>query len=430
MSRILREIKRWLGKLAGGVISPVSLTISLAHLITHTRMLRKAQVVVIMPEGGFGHTIIGPDVTRRMFPGCRCVFIVLSEYKRHNRNVAALWPDIDVIFLPITFGMDVAGVSFPLPGMSVPLKRVFSRGILRFARMAARFPVLLQLHDLYGSIPLPETFKPYSPNLQATYVWPTGYFKLQREVTAPPVRLPPERRDGIRRELDRVAPAGAGHPPRRRCCLYLRQKGRGSSDITNSRRDGSPLEQYVPAIELLNRSHYQVLLTGDAEIDPSLYLRFPGMLVDSRSIGIDKQEFDLYAATESDIFIGESGGGIHLPGINGIPRLLMNAFPYFFGLPHSWVYYKTVRDEKGKWVHYTKLFLEHAYDYELKGMTIHPNTAEEIFKAVSCFITDISRAGQADPNAHVMSTLPDHTWIKQAGARLSPAWLKLYERSA
>ena len=93
-------------------VLPVVMGIALVRLIWHTGLLRRDDVIVVMPEGGFGHTITGPDVSRRLFAGRRCVFIALSEYGRHNWKVATIWPDIDVVFLPLNLGVRVGPPSF------------------------------------------------------------------------------------------------------------------------------------------------------------------------------------------------------------------------------------------------------------------------------------------------------------------------------
>ncbi len=431
--RVPRVIERQFMLIASYAFIPVSLTISVARLMMHYNILGKAQVVVLMSEGGFGHTIIGPDVARRLFKGRDCVFVALLEHGRHNRKVATIWPDIHVIFLPLNLRIDVSGNNLGLPCPNW-FKRLVPQGVLTLIRLVGGLDILfLSLYDLYESIPGYDVFR--TQYLAINLRWPNssachfpGYFRLQEEVMAAPLRLPGKSRDEIRNRLSRVTARNQSNKGIRLCCLYLRQKGLDSSDITNSRRTGSPLENYLPAVKLLIHSRFQVLLTGDVGLSKKIYQEFGGLLVDGENLGVDKEAFSLFAATEAEIFIGEAGGGCWLPGLNGIPRLILNAFPYFIAMPNSWMYYKTVRDQTGKLVHYSKLFSDHAYDYELAGMSVRSNSAEEILGAVSSFIGDISGGGTEDPNTNIIEKLPDHLWIKHAkNARLSPAWLRLYD---
>jgi putative glycosyltransferase (TIGR04372 family) len=431
MQKSLRGIRQALIRISSRTTIPLSLTVSLIRLMFYYRVLRKAQVVVIMSEGGFGHTITGPDIARRLFPDRRCVFIGLSEYKRHNWKAASIWPDIRVVFLPLNVGVDIGGRSIALPMNELEwLKEFLTNIIRRFISLVAGQNVLfMSLDQLYRSIPVPDEMRILSDRrTHSSWSWPIHYFRLQRDVPASPVRVPRKWYAQIRNRLNKAISSFDSAKQVRLCCLYLRQKGDNSADITDYMRVGSNLEAYLPAVKLLNRAGFQVLLTGDVLLNRKLYQECHGLLVDAKNLGVKNDLFNLFAATEAEIFIGETGGGAWLPGLNGIPRLLLNGFPYGYGLPNSWVYYKTVRDPSGRLVHYSKLFSDHPFDYELEGMTIHNNSSEEICEAVSSFIEDVSKGKEGDLNARIIEQLPDHLWIKHAkSARLSPAWLKLYE---
>ena len=428
-ARIIRAIKRMvLYGLSWGIL-PLIVFVMFVSLMARYRAFRKAQVVVIMPEGGFGHTVQGPDVARRLFSGRRCVFVVLSDYGRHNWKVATIWPDIRLIFLPLTLGITVGTLSIAV-GHASWLKKYGPVIVQGFARMVSGSHALFvdSLVDLYARIPIAHDLKTAIQAVPDYSRHHIAVFDLMMKVAARPVHIPLKWREGIQGKLDLVA-ANCGRPFLKNiCCLYLRQKGRGG-DASTSSRNGSLLEAYVPAVRLLNRAGFQVLLIGDVPLSSLLYNEFGGLLIDAKNSHIDKEIFDLYAATEADIFIGEHGGGLILPGLNSIPRLIVNAFPYYIALPNSWVYFKKVRDQAGRLVHFRRVFAEYAYNFDISGMTVHNNTAEEIYEAVSCFIEDSSHREALDPNAHVVAQLPDHAWIKYiVNARLSPAFLKSFDR--
>ncbi len=150
------------------------------------------------------------------------------------------------------------------------------------------------------------------------------------------------------------------------------------------------------------------------------------MVLSSEFVGVKNDLWNLYAASEADIFVGETGGGTWLPGANGIPRLVLNAYPYFHGYPNSWMFYKMVRDQGGHLVHYRELFQKYAYSYEVpEGMTVHANTDEEITQAVAQFLTDI-QAPFETPTSEYGDFIPEHTWFRQAKAKLSPAFVRKF----
>jgi putative glycosyltransferase (TIGR04372 family) len=375
-----------------------------------------------MSEGSFGHTITAPDVARRLFQGKRCALIAFSEYHAHNWQVRHIWPDIFLFFVPISWGITLAGRSYRL-GFSHSLKT----WLLRFVEKAVQFmnpgfPQVITMKDLYSRVRLLKPLK--CPPDNFSYAWPIGYFQLQQDVSAPCLRLPLPIRERIRSKLAELAK----RDDVKLCGLYLRRKGEDSSDHTTNWRVGSPLSEYLPAVEALNDAGYQVILVGDGVLDSTTSKRFSGMLVDARSVSVDKDLLDLFGATEVDIFIGETGGGLWLPGINHIPLLHLNAYPYFVAKPNSWIYYKTVTDRDGNLVHYREIFANHMYDYELPGMTLHDNSSEEIRKAVTCFLDCLSTGTPQTWDEELLAELPENAWIRHASnARISPAFLDLFK---
>lgn len=417
---------------AQSVASALALTWTLMRLLANLELLRKAQVVVVMADWGFGHSVAGPDVARRLFAGRRCVFLLLSEHGRHNPVVGSIWPDIRVLFLPVRFGLRIGRRSYSFPPTGQHWTSDTLLAVLRWLVRgdAGSGPLLLDLIDVYAKIPTPQDSTQRLSHMSVELRWPMCYFRLQQEVPAPPVRLPSRLRQRVEEKLRRLPIRGRASRDSRFCCLYLRQKGQGHPDVTSSSRVGSCLGEYLPAIRLLNGSGYRVFLVGDVELTPEVYRSFGGMLADAGTLGIPKGLFDIYAATEADVFIGEAGGGAWIPGLNGIPSLFVNAFPYRFGLPYSWVYYKTVRDKCRSLVHLRELWSKYAHDWELAGMTLHANSSGEILEAVSHFLEDISSSRERGNSQDQESCwAPDDTWFKHANAKLSPAFLKLFEES-
>jgi putative glycosyltransferase (TIGR04372 family) len=419
-----REFPFW--RMVAWAIAPVTAAILVGRLLARFRKIRASEVVILMSDGGFAHTIMGPDVMRRLFVGRRCLFLCLSEYGRHNWRVAELWPDIEVVFLPLSLGITINRRPVLLPPLA-SLKRRFPLIVGRIVRaIGHRNVVLMSLLELYARLPVPGSVASVVAGLPDNFKTPLCYFKLRQESKRAALRLPDSWSQKVQAAVRRSLHPMVLPSQMRLCCLYLRQKGSKSTDATNSSRVGSTLESYFPAVELLNRTGYQVLLIGDISLDPSLYGRFGGMLIDAGNVGIDKELFNLYAATNADIFVGEAGGGFFVPMLNEIPSIFLNAFPYSFAVPNAWMYYKSVRDCRGDLVDCTKLFGDLAYDYELPGMTVHVNSAEEICEAVECFLSDVRGEGSSEEWEEWRKGLPQQTWLRHVDARISPAWAKRY----
>ena len=441
MGKILTFFKRRCCDVIDFAVVCVSLLLVTFSFATSFFVLRRAGVVVMMSEGGFGHTILGPDLMRRLHSENRCVFITCSQYGRHNRQIAQMWQDIDYFFLSVNFGLQIRAKDYVF-GRPFFVTKFFVYILRQILRDGVLF--FEDLEKFYAHASVSGKKKAYDisipESIQTSKYNPVGsdffrdrryfieYYRLLNTVDKPPLRVPSPHREVIGCCLDEARGYAGENKQRRLCCLYLRQKGGDDNP-----RAGTFLEEYLPAVHLLNESGYRVLLVGDLQgynrVSNSLYHQFGGLLVDAHNLGADKQWFDLFAATEADIFIGEHGGGVFPALANRVPMLVMNLFPYFVGFPNAWHYYKTLRDQNGSLVPYQKLFLDHSFDFEMVELTKYNNTSSEIEDAVRCFIEDVSHRGEPDPNAHVIEQLPDFSWLKYApNARLSPAWLRLYDR--
>jgi len=426
-------MKRFILTIIKSINIIICFTYSVAKLLLNINIIRKAQVVVLLPDGGFGHTITGPDITRKVYKGQRCVFIVFSEYSRHNWKVSLIWTDIEVIFLPLSIGTKyrVFGKALVFPWAYWYRERVINivKNIFNLLNASCN---IHYVNEVYGNLQLPkeigkDELKPGGLN-NFGHSWPTGYFKLSEKVFAPNVYLPNSLQRDIENKILNYLPEEKKDKIKL-CCLYLRQKGlEEKDDASNYTRSGSNFEDYIMAIKKLNNSGYIVLLTGD--VVPSLLKmkEFNGMLIDNRLIKIDKNLFYIYAATNSDIFIGEPGGGAWLPNVNNILKLIINAFPFSYGLPNSWVYYKTVRDRNGNLMKFEKLLSDYSYHYNFEefGFNLYNNSADEIYRAVSSFIEDINKPVEYNPGADIVSKISNYSWLKISKAKISPEWLRLY----
>ena len=409
-------MKRLILTLASFAAAPIMAAAMLARIFRSRATLSRAGVLVVLPHVGFGHTITAPDIARRLYKGRRPVALLFSETRYHNPLIDEIWPDIDCITVPLSLRITD---SLRLP-WAEPVKEFLRLLVIRVARFLmlsdSESIGVLEMYDLL--VPTDVTCPPRGKVPQQSLLWPIGYFRLQANVKAPKVHLSSDMRAQVRSRLSRKT----------LCNLYLRQKDDISADLANSRRSGSPLSSYVPAIRHLIDSGYQVLLTGDQSLPDSLYAEFAGMLTDAAHAQTAKNIFDVFAATEADICVAEPGGGAWLPGVNEIPRLLINAFPYFYSLANSWLYYKVAVDSDHRPIPYEKLFADHPHDYELKGWTLLNNSADQILSAVVSFLEEIRNPKPDALTLETFAELPDYLWIRHGSAHILPVWLKVFEQ--
>jgi putative glycosyltransferase (TIGR04372 family) len=304
--------------------------------------------------------------------------------------------------------------------MAVTVTRIFTRFV---AGRKAVFHTLMGLYEemleTYGHVnSSPEWAKERS---KLSFEITTAILKLQRSVPLSPIQLPePIRGDMAKRLLKAWEQFGGTSPPKI-CCLYIRNEKRESWARL---RNGSDLQSHLPAVKLLNEAGYQVLLTGDYDLDQGTRQDFRGGLVNAADIGIGNDLYQVFAATEADIFIGNNGGGETFAMVNNTLSLYLNWFPYFCGRRNAWVYFKSARDEAGRILPGRRLITDFVYDCEASFGTLLNNTQEEITDAVACFIEDVAKPDAPDPYADIAALFPHDTQFHITGARLSPAWVR------
>ncbi|MEO5358379.1 MAG: TIGR04372 family glycosyltransferase [Nitrospirae bacterium YQR-1] len=411
---------------------------SLLRLLCNIKSIHNAELIVVMPEGGFGHTCILPDAMRRLFKGKKLLCICLSYYNRHNWKLPLIWKDIVQLFLPLQAGVSLFGHKF------ISTKSPFYRNTLiltvfKFAHIVNNHNAQIMLYEKFLAsylMPLvPEGFRKSSSEVSnaAQHQWIVAYYKIVQGTDVPKASLPHHIREQIAQRLDCVCRLKG----KKLCGLYLRQKGRSMMDnVTNTARDGSALEEYLPAVEFLIKNGYQVLLTGDVLCPEPIYRRFKGMLADYKKLKCNEKYFNLFVCTEVDMFIGENGGAITLPAVNKTPILCLNAYPYAFTTASTflWIYYKTLRDTSGDLIHYKDIFKDspYLYDYHIqRNYTLHTIGGDDILKAVRYFVEDIKNTPALNiKDRPIENTLPDYVFLKHVNARLSPAFLELFEKDS
>ncbi len=424
----IRLLWRIFSRVAGGVILVFSTLVWTLRLLRHTSTFFKSDVVVLMTSPtSFAHTVVGPDTARRLYSGKRCLFLISSLRFEYNKAVRLLWPDIVVIFFSrfmfaVSYKHRVVAIPFITwhDKMAVTVTRIFSRLV---AGRKAVFLTLIELYEemleTYGHAnPSPEWAKGKS---KVSFEITTAILKLQSSVPSSPIRFPEPIRGDIAKRLLKAWEQFDGTSPPKICCLYIRNEKRES---WAQLRNGSDLQSHLPAVKLLNKAGYQVLLTGDYNLDQKTKQDFRGGLVNAAAIGIGNDLYQPFAATEADIFIGNNGGGEAFTTVNNTPCLCLNWFPYFCGRRNAWVYFKSARDEEGRILPGRRLITDFVYDAAASFGTLLNNTQEEITDAVANFIEDVAKPDTPDPYADIAALIPPDTQFHLTGARLSPAWVR------
>lgn len=433
--------------------------------------LRNADAVVVMSSPrAFGTLYASLDDARRMFAGKNLVFIYHLERSGQNPLLGRAIPDATVLTMPRKrWDVKILGRSLELPPddwhdpMSYFLteKWVEKHGkkdaeVINAFKLWRRLPVseaaaksLPRVTALPTEV-RPAPYKEYS-KVQTAYALGEfhvlnelhmygGWNTIRAQQPVPPMALPEEDRKKVIAALEKAR----GGKEAKLCGFHTRFGGL----VDKIHRDGSPVEFYIPAIRKLVDAGYQVLMQGDRGFHPRFLETFGGMVVDIDHLGVDKNIFRLFCGCHTDLFVGDWPVAPQLAASNGIPTLVVNAWPVGWGVNGCQVYYRGVRGGDGKRWDAEKTLRQgpliscntepHVFPElygndpavleELKQCGQIPLGEDEITKAVVTFLEDVSSgAEQTEAQKKAAALFPDWSPFAMASdCRVNRAWLETY----
>ena len=445
------------------------------YLERNRAALAEADVVVVMSSPrAFGTLYASLDDTRRLFAGKKIVFIYHLEPVGQNPLLGIAVPDATVIAVPRRrWDLQVLGRQLELPPddwhdpMSHALTDAWVRKhgkpdaeVLNAFMLWRRLPVseaaekvLPRVREMPGG----ERPAPYRAYGKINSAYAVGEFHVLNELhmygawntlrarqDVAPMALPDDLKTGM---LDALAAARGGRPAK--LCGFHTRYG-GQSDKTH--RDGSPVEFYIPAIRKLVDAGYQVMIQGDRGFHSRFMDTFDGMVVDPERLGVDKNVFRLFCGCHSDIFVGDWPVAPQLAASNGIPALIVNAWPVGWGVNGAQVYYRGIRGGDGRrWdaertlrqgpliscntvPHDFPELFDNDDDLiaEIAQCDQIPLQEDEILAAVTAFLEDLeSGAPETNRQADLARLFPDWSPIAMAtDCRLNRAWIDRYAEQA
>ncbi len=399
--------------------------IGVAVLLKHWRKIAAADLVMVHATGGFGYTITSPDILRRDRAGQRIVILFAYIPGTHNRFIGRIWPDIDLLFIPIAFRRPFVRQFHPYDEHARtialfpywdPWRYILFALIGAFLRFVLPSGRVITDETYYKAIPecrVPDGRPPLDQ-------WHPFYFRLLREVPAKPLRLPETDRRVIGDAVQRAA--GGTH---KLCCLYLRL--RASKELPDAYlRSGSDVASYMRAVRRLNERGYQVLLVGDRNLPPGMADDLNGMLVDAASLNVSEHIFYLYAATESHIAIGECGGGFWIGPINGIPSMMINNYPFHTGWHEMAIHFKVLQDSDGNLVPAETILSQYGEAVVHTNPKVLESGAAELEAAITHFADSVANGAPLGVPAMDVAGMKAHFWSAEGRGYISPVWLELY----
>ena len=412
---------------------PVSIVWLLCQLVRDIWKYR--QVDIIFHEvfmGNYGGGVQNIQMARRRHKGKKVMATFLNEPgDTSNLKLDLIYPDIQIWMLrKPCFVFHIKGRKYRLPSneILIPIKEAISNLFMSLFAPATDYEVYAEL-VYYQQIPphlkgeIPENYGEDQAvrGLYFAILWSSHFQREYKDSSMARLRLPEPLRREIHEKLKAVRHGREAHL----CMSYNKFEA-----VADYVRQGSTMEDYLPSIRMLVAQGYQVLLAGDRSLDQSQMDDFDGMVVDARSLGVEKDIFRLFVPTEADICIGDAGAGIVLPLTVGMPILVLNYYPFGIGSPGTWVYPKRYVDEAGNIIPYQRVMEEDLfgiYDHAGKEpLRISPicNSEEEITEAVKCFLEDVASPSDMIPGEELMALVPKTSPFYAYGSRFSPAFIR------
>jgi len=435
----MRNLRVFIIDWVGPCLLPFSLFLfGVYFILTSLHRFLRAEVLYLPGRLNFGNTAFLPDMVRRMHPGRHLVFALFRD-RGLNPYMRRVWEGVEGIDY-MDFPRFVIDVTLRGRRVIIPSREIHDRIIASSLKwVAQRFGknpyVLANRKQVFEEVSIPpklqdeiDAMLQQDPLVPSASQWAgtlrySLYWNLRREHEMPPPFLPSELKERVESAL---VSARKGREAVRSCGHYLKCTG---SEKTLP-EDGSPLEAYLPAVEMLVDHGYQVLVSGDRELPDEFAETFGGMLVDARRLGIDPYLFSLYSSFNADIFIGENGGGLSLAEYNETcPRLALNIWPFWSAID-GWVYYKQAFDSEGLSLEFSRIAGELAFAYpEEDKFSVVQNSADEISEAVKCFLEEVENPGSSDIDREMEYLWPSYSFFGLADCHISPAYVQKYRRS-
>ncbi len=413
---------------------PVSVAWLLCQLVRHVGKFRRADFVfhdVYMSN--YGAAVHNIAVALRHHKGKKILISLLFERgSTHNRKLGLIYRDVEVLFLrKPSLVFHIMGRKFRIPSdrIFIPVKEAVAKFFMSLFAPGTSFEPFARLVDHQKPPPelrgiIPENYAGTKIRGLCSDIIFTAHCKAEhKDHSLSELKLP----EPLRRDIHQKLLQARQGKPARLCMLYNKLEERDDSP-----RQGSPIEAYLPAMELLVERGYQVLLAGDRFLGGEALETFGGMVATAGSLGVDPDLFRLFAATEADIWIGDAGAGSVLPQVIGIPMLVLNFYPAGIGAPGTWVYPKRYTDLAGNFVPYERAIAEDLYGYYdpdrpgPKPLPILPvcNSEEEITEAVSHFLDDFENPDDETPGEDLMKAVPEMSTFHAYGSRFSPSFIR------
>jgi len=384
-------------------LSLISLLVSIkSFLFLIYKANFKNKIVFLQPEGGFGHTILTPEVLNKLVKNNEWILVFGYDSRRHNYLIKDLYKN-NFFWLELTYSSDFPKMVFE------PFKE-FIFFLLYFYLKCKRvkcyyyFEYLLKLED-YGHSKY---------NKEGTALYERISYKIIYENV--------ENLDSID---TRIKELNFHIKKIKKCSLGYKKSIYG--DINSINRSSDELENYKKSLFSIVDLGWDVYIYGDLPTDlPKWFddLRKNIYFSDNRK---NLNKFNLHAGINSECYIGPmSGASSWKYMFPKKPSLIIDAHPFGWSYFNSVIAYKIINGVKNNETIKDLLKRERIYWYDNDPYDYRYTDQDEKESIIINFLKNLDSTNTEIITSENLGLPKDHP-ISWSYSSISKTWYKIQE---
>jgi putative glycosyltransferase (TIGR04372 family) len=335
------------------------LPLSLIIFIFNYNKIYKCDLLIYQKNGGFGHTFTLQDLLRYVYTDKKIVYLQFYDSSRHNIYLNTIF-NLRTVIIPTVINFNFLKKKFGEYEGS--FFSIIEKVIIFFVKNK------LSINQFY--LRLENEYKNVRIKKKNNYRWTDIYFYLIEK-----------KRKKLNFFSNRL------HLKNKICTIYLRQKKNKDHFSNNERSGSSDPRVYFNMINYLIKKNYIIYLVGEDVFSTNDLIIFKEKVLDYRSLNLSRKYFQIYAATNCDLFISETGGG-HWFGLYAKKSILINCLPYGYK-PFNFdkILYKKTMDRNNKIIPYKKANKNFYLSYKkMKSCKVINNSSKELLTLIKSIV--------------------------------------------
>ena len=345
----------------------------LIKLLSNSKKIFNAKKIILHFGSGYGNHFTHHDLARYCFKKNDFLYIHFFETDRHNSKLGLIFDTEQISFKnnfkfktfkkEITFGEVERSIMKPLYKLALFYCNLIKKNESKIFEFPYLYLKLNRLCKIFKfKINYETEFDTDNKSWLYFYYSFTQKYKFTKNY-----------------KLKRISkPSELYFKNKNICYLYLRYFDMGNN-FKSMRSGHKTLEEYYKTINYLLESNYFIFLVGDHH--ENLQLNNKNILNINTLDKEQKEYYEIFAATNAELFIGEPGGNQYF-GLYVKKRLLINYFPINYPYPGE-ILNKYIYDLKNKQIKNLDKNIDFKKQIELisknSNYILKENSSEEIF---------------------------------------------------